>query len=690
MKKTVVLSVVAAMSILVACNNDDGVFKPAESESVSFTVSLESPSQSRADDSNVVGAVGDEGVTRLIYNAYYLNSTDKPVEGADDVSGAGKQAVFNQNGTATLVNGKAQINISLPKGVDYVVAFWAQNPDCNAWKTDDLRALTLDYSAVKNNDPSLNAFSGHAVIRNSNHANAQHPHQVYLRRAVAQINVGANLELWNNFAQTADAYTKSKVTLKDVPTTLDILTGLTDLTKKQESVVYETAEFMNGKNEVLTVPHDDFAEEGTIQTKYRWVSMCYVLAGRRTTNTVDATFEFSNAGGNSATILAPNLPIQRNYRTNVLGRVLSEIEPFEVILDRRWQGNDNDVLKVDQSTFTESLNYAGQNILFDLENNRMVDADDPTKARVIVCNDITIKNGTLGAGQIQVNATGTVTLENLDFETLPENTNAVFTNVVHAKRIMINSAEEIVMKDINTSKQIYARNGLELAPISKKPALDAVGFTPAACRKITIENCDFIKMDNNCLSIYVDDPNMEIDIRNCHFEISDNVTGKQSLRLTGQPGQVIRVTSQVSDLNGGVVNAKINIEDCSFEYFNALTNFPERPDPVEGTHDFNVWPNRKYLYGFVYFDAYGSTDPAKTPDMSGIKLSLNNIRYGSKDGGEVINDLEFRTPKTLVSCSYTNYNPTSKFFRTVTLNGAETPLNAKLLEVMGTNTELTD
>lgn len=76
--------------------------------------------------------------------------------------------------------------------------------------------------------------------------------------------------------------------------------------------------------------------------------------------------------------------------------------------------------------------------------------------------------------------------------------------------------------------------------------------------------------------------------------------------------------------------------------------------------------------------------------MSGIKLSLNNIRYGSKDGGEVINDLEFRTPKTLVSCSYTNYNPTSKFFRTVTLNGAETPLNAKLLEVMGTNTELTD
>ncbi len=235
MKKTVVLSVVAAMSILVACNNDDGVFKPAESESVSFTVSLESPSQSRADDSNVVGAVGDEGVTRLIYNAYYLNSTDKPVEGADDVSGAGKQAVFNQNGTATLVNGKAQINISLPKGVDYVVAFWAQNPDCNAWKTDDLRALTLDYSAVKNNDPSLNAFSGHAVIRNSNHANAQHPHQVYLRRAVAQINVGANLELWNNFAQTADAYTKSKVTLKDVPTTLDILTGLTDLTKSRKA-----------------------------------------------------------------------------------------------------------------------------------------------------------------------------------------------------------------------------------------------------------------------------------------------------------------------------------------------------------------------------------------------------------------------------------------------------------------------
>lgn len=369
------LVALAAAAMLAGCSQHDELVQDTDTPTVnySFNVGLETltPS-SRADgdaSTNVtIGAVGDAGVTRLYYNAYYRDLSDVNNSGdaliAGDVSsGTDKVPVFERNKVVNLVNGKASINLSLPTGASYVVAFFAINPkaeDDGIWKKTygdgkdiDLRAVEVDYSKVKSNNLLfMNAFSGHInVDHSSGNTNAQ-AQTVTLTRAVAQINVGADKEKWQSMVTAnggSPIYSKSKVTITGLPNKLDILTGFTDLNSRTETpITFESAPFLQpdeSKEDMkwLTVPHTDIQSQ-QVRTQYRWVSMTYILAGRRQDMTINAQFEFTNEDGTQTnTILANNLPVRRNYRTNILGRVLETSDHFDVVIDYKWQGNDKDL-----------------------------------------------------------------------------------------------------------------------------------------------------------------------------------------------------------------------------------------------------------------------------------------------------------------------------------------------------------
>lgn len=210
------LAALAAAAMLAGCSQHDELVQDTDASTVNYSISvgLETLNpNSRADgegSTNVtVGAVGDAGVTRLYYNAYYrdlsdVNTNDAIIEG-DVSSGTDKVPVFERNKVVNLVNGQASINLSLPTGASYVVAFFAINPEAEnvgIWKKNfdngkdiDLRAVEVDYSKVESNNLLyMNAFSGHInVDHSSGNTNAQ-AKTVTLTRAVAQINVGADKE----------------------------------------------------------------------------------------------------------------------------------------------------------------------------------------------------------------------------------------------------------------------------------------------------------------------------------------------------------------------------------------------------------------------------------------------------------------------------------------------------------------
>lgn len=368
------LAALAAAAMLAGCSQHDELVQDTDASTVNYSISvgLETLNpNSRADgegSTNVtVGAVGDAGVTRLYYNAYYrdlsdVNTNDAIIEG-DVSSGTDKVPVFERNKVVNLVNGQASINLSLPTGASYVVAFFAINPEAEnvgIWKKNfdngkdiDLRAVEVDYSKVESNNLLyMNAFSGHInVDHSSGNTNAQ-AKTVTLTRAVAQINVGADKEKWQSMVEANGGkaiYSKSKVTIKGLPNRLDILTGFTDLESRTDNpITFGSAPFMQpdeSKEEMkwLTVPHTDIATQ-LVRTQYRWVSMTYILAGRRQDMTVDAEFEFtSEDGAKKNTIIATSLPVRRNYRTNILGRVLETSDQFDIVIDYKWQGNDRDL-----------------------------------------------------------------------------------------------------------------------------------------------------------------------------------------------------------------------------------------------------------------------------------------------------------------------------------------------------------
>ena len=83
------------------------------------------------------------------------------------------------------------------------------------------------------------------------------------------------------------------------------------------------------------------------QETYHYLSMCYVLPYETTTGalktTASASFTFHPTSGNDITLSdgLQAIPVQRNYRTNIVGKILSGDVTFNVKVDPMYDGEYN-------------------------------------------------------------------------------------------------------------------------------------------------------------------------------------------------------------------------------------------------------------------------------------------------------------------------------------------------------------
>lgn len=703
------LAALAAAAMLAGCSQHDELVQgtDAPTANYSFTVSLESVTpQSRADgdgSTNVtIGAVGDEGVTKLYYNAYYRDPNDAITEEGDNkgdvTSGTDKVPVFEHNKTATLSGGQTSINISLPTGASYVVAFFAINEQAETagiWKKTlnngadiDLRAVEVDYSKVTaNNALSMNAFSGHININHSEGNTNATERTVKLTRAVAQINVGADKEKWTSAVAANDGkplYTQSSVTIKGLPNKLDILNGLTDLSSiSQDPVTFDYAPFLQPDETLtdkkyLTVPHPDNNPDGTIEaTEFRWVSMTYILAGRRNEMTVDTEFNFKNDAGNKTnTIVATQLPVRRNFRTNVLGRVLETSDQFNVIIDYKWQGDDKDEIVLTPEEIKGDISLPNNNITLDL-GGRTVDFTQGgnflAESNISVKN-LTITNGTIAGGKISITATGKVTFSDVTFD---HNVTDKAILIEH-KPVIIKQAKELELTGVKFNK--FVRNAIEIVP--NMPADNAM-------ETVTVTDCDFLYCDNNALSIGVSDIDVKVNISKCYFGLSNSISyGLDHINvLSGERAQAVRFTAPLNSGNtNGVVNGTVNVENCTFNYFDPAADYFTGMTH-ETKYRWELWPTSerwqklketddKYfetMQGFMKIDTYGKIGT----NYTGTKITFTDIFYGPKGAGEKVTkaDIVWRGQKNLIVSDpgYFANNPvnTEHMVKSFVLDGEE-------------------
>lgn len=247
-------------------------------------------------------------------------------------------AVFDETGTrieqvSKDVTFPTTETITLAKGQTYRIAFWAQDSDCDAYTVSDNMVVKIDYEGVLSNDETRDAFFKTVKVTVTGDAELD----VKLTRPFAQINVGVTTEDWNAAMVAGIAITESKAVVKQAASTLNLLDGTV---ADPKDVTFDFANIPTG---ALSVDLDGEGPED-----YKYLSMNYILpydatTGDASTTLEDLEFTFHPETGNDITLTKglDAVPVQRNWRTNIVGRILSGDLSFNISIDPGFNGDNN-------------------------------------------------------------------------------------------------------------------------------------------------------------------------------------------------------------------------------------------------------------------------------------------------------------------------------------------------------------
>lgn len=387
MNKKLFLGMFAAAGMLFAtsCSNDElDVVQSGNEAQVTFSLAAEGGIATRAISDGT-------GAKKLVYAVY--NASGELIEtiANTDVNG---QIVDNSAFDKGLTE---NVTITLAKGQQYTVAFWAQNPNCTAYTTTDLKNVTIDYAGL-NNDETRDAFFKAETFTVTGNTEID----VVLKRPFAQINVGVYQTDWDAAKASGIEIEKSKVTIENAATSINLLTGEVG---GEQTVEYGfdiiPAQFATP--ETLDV---DLDKDGT-KENYVYLSMSYILANDETTGYAktaleDLDFTFAPISGNNINFSEGlnAVPVQRNWRTNIIGKILTGDVTFNITIDPIYDGEynngeaqpvningvyyatiqdavnnvkDGDVIKVATGTYTEVVKVAsGKNFTLEAAGPNVV------------------------------------------------------------------------------------------------------------------------------------------------------------------------------------------------------------------------------------------------------------------------------------------------------------------------------
>lgn len=328
MNKKLFLGMFAAAGMLLAtsCSNDElDVVQSGNEAQVTFSLAAEGGIATRAISDGT-------GAKKLVYAVYNDNGELIKTIANADVNG---QIVDN----SAFDNGLTEnVTITLAKGQQYTVAFWAQDPKCTAYTTTDLENVEVDYAGL-NNDETRDAFFKAETFTVTGNTEIN----VVLKRPFAQINVGVYQTDWNAAVASGIEIEKSKVTIEKAATSINLLTGEVE---GEETVEYGFATIPTQ----FTTPETldvDLDKDGT-KEKYVYLSMSYILANDATTGYAKATLEdldftFAPKSGNNINFSEGlnAVPVQRNWRTNIIGKILTGDVTFNITIDPIYDGEYN-------------------------------------------------------------------------------------------------------------------------------------------------------------------------------------------------------------------------------------------------------------------------------------------------------------------------------------------------------------
>ena len=328
MKKTLFLAVAAVTALFSACSSDELATNGAADGNmvnVSFNANFDQVIKTRG-----VSGESDGTAATKLYVAVY-NQDNQLIKAISNIGVEGSQP------TVTVSGKTATVNFQLVKGQTYNFVFWAQNPNATDGEVvfdPATGKVNVDYSKIKANDESLDAFTAHVNDFTVTGAMSQN---VTLYRPWAQVNYGATQADWDAAVAAEINVAKSKVTVNNVYTTLNALTGEVegDATTADIELAANTIPAKAATPRTLTVSDTD----------YKYIGLNYLLVGNEGEQSlIKADLQIFKEGDDNTpvnTLAFSNVPVQRNYRTNIVGNLLTSQTQFCITLDENYDNESN-------------------------------------------------------------------------------------------------------------------------------------------------------------------------------------------------------------------------------------------------------------------------------------------------------------------------------------------------------------
>lgn len=246
-------------------------------------------------------------------------------------------AVFeNNNGTLSRIEMYTETNdeIKISKQLDfqlvtnhtYTFVFWAAAEEApyEVAFGDNTATMAYKNETLYANDEKLDAFFANVEKKITGDVEMS----VILTRPFAQINVGtSDFEIAETLGAAPD---QSAMTVQSAYKGLNLLNG--EVTGDAAPVVFEFAPIPG----TGSVEKEDFPVPG-----YDYLAMAYVLQ-KTESEVTDVKFSYKNSETGSATTrTVGSVPVQRNFRTNMFGQVLTSNASLNIIIVPEYEEPDH-------------------------------------------------------------------------------------------------------------------------------------------------------------------------------------------------------------------------------------------------------------------------------------------------------------------------------------------------------------
>ena len=270
--------------------------------------------------------------------------------------------------TVEMTGNTTTVTLDLLNDQDYTILFWANKKGENYFDLTDLRQVGVRQAASNNDD--RDAFCGKDQLVQHDGAQSR---TVELKRPFAQINIAT---LVNNVDY--DINPVSSLVKVSVPVKYNVFTG--EPVGELDDVEYT----------VNTVPTGYLTVNGT---DYKKVAMNYALVPATQDNsaTVDVYYEINTNNGTVKNTI-PNVPVKKNYRTNIIGNLLTSNATYTIEVKPGFEegeytvdnGGNTSVKVTNTAEFTEAFKDENMDVIVlgaDIDLNDLMTraaADDPT------------------------------------------------------------------------------------------------------------------------------------------------------------------------------------------------------------------------------------------------------------------------------------------------------------------------